>query len=353
VTSGSKRVEEAMYCPTCSHPNAADADECAVCRTDTGYLRERVFIGGQFIFVQADNNHPIALKVDGSVQTYHAPAIISRHQHAVSFGDESPKDPEQRQIAPLPAQPQISHPSLNLLTVVADRKIYKPGDVASLFIVAPDAAGRDAALEIRLAGQKVYEAQVTLNQDGLALHHYADLKEGEYTAVVALANNARATCTFSAAEFTLSPLIATLEKHKYAEKRLVFILKLLVLSMPYSGEVEFGLQCQVCRQRVVDTPKVQAKNGVAQGEFDISGHGGPFHVQVTTPDGNTALVAFPGTGATEREHIRINPLGQTAEAGLLPWENAQPGRAKLYVSAHDMYDADKVGTIPGIEIIVE
>ncbi len=324
-----------MYCPTCSHPNAANADECRLCRTDTRYFRERVFIGEQFIFVQADKKHPIALKVDGSVQTYHAPAVISLHQHAVGFGDEPPKGKKQRPVAPLPDQPQLAHPMLNLLTVVADRKIYRPGDMAALFVVAPDAAGRDAALEIRIAGQKVYEAQVALNQDGLALHHYADLKEGEYTAVVNLADKGQAECTFSAAEFTLSPLIATLEEHKYAEKRLVFTLKLLVLSMPYSGEAEFGLQCQVCGERVVATQTVQVKNGVAQGEFDLSGHGGPFHVQVTTPDGNTALVAFPGTGATEREHIQINPLGQTAEAGLLPWENAQPVRG-FYIGSGEV-----------------
>ena len=102
--------------------------------------------------------------------------------------------------------------------------------------------------------------------------------------------------------------------------------------MPYSGQVEFGLQCQVCGERVVATQTAQAKDGLAHGDFDVSGHGGPFHVQVTTPDGNTALVSFPGTGATEREHIKINPLGQTAEAGLLPWEDAQPVRG-FYIGA--------------------
>jgi hypothetical protein len=30
----------------------------------------------------------------------------------------------------------------------------------------------------------------------------------------------------------------------------------------------------------------------------------------------------------------------------------RPGRAKLFVSVHDMYDAEKVGTIPGIKISV-
>jgi hypothetical protein len=299
-----------------------------------------VFIGQQFIFVRADETHPVALKVDGEIQTYHAPAALSRHRHAVSFGDvplESSEIEKLRRDAwtgPLPDQPRLPHPTLNLLTVVTDRKIYQPSTDANLFVVAPDAAGGEAALEIQVAGQKVYEAQVPLNRDGLALHTYSDVKEGEYTAIVtlrlrseqALLGEGRAECTFSVAEYALSPLIAILEEHEYAQRHLTFTLNLLLLSVPYSGPVEFGLQCQVCGDRVVDTQEVEARDGIARGDFDVSRHGGPFHVQVTTPDGHTALVSFPGTGAAEREHIPINPLGQTAEMGLLPWEDAQPVR---------------------------
>lgn len=51
--------------------------------------------------------------------------------------------------------------------------------------------------------------------------------------------------------------------------------------------------------------------------------------------------------------------GANAQTAYLPIERQEltvdvvavrPGRGKLYVSVHDMYDADKVGTIPGIEI---
>ncbi len=314
-----------MFCPKCAHPNPSDATTCHKCKHDIHDARDRVFIGREFIFVQADERRPVALKVDGAVQTYRAAAILSRHQHAVSFGDAPPASKKQRERWPLPDQPQLPLPSLKLLTVVSDRKIYKPSTEAHLFIVAPDAAEKQAALEIKLAGQKVYEASVALNRDGLALHCYPDLKEGEYTAHVTLPGG-QAECSFSVAEFTLSPLIATLEKHEYAKKRLTFTLKLLLLSAPYSGEVELGLQCQVCGERVVATQKVKAQEGVARGDFDLSGHGGPFHVQITTPDGNTALVSFPGTGAVEREHIKINRLGQEYEAGLLPWEGAEPVR---------------------------
>ncbi|RMF36574.1 MAG: hypothetical protein D6759_03465, partial [Chloroflexi bacterium] len=228
--------------------------------------------------------------------------------------------------------PRLPHPSLQLLTIVTDRKVYRADDEATLFIVAPDAAGEEARLEIRFAGNKVYEAPVPLNREGLALHRYADLREGEYTAVVSLEEGGQAECTFSVAEYTLSPLIATLEEHEYARGRLTFTLRLLRLSVPYTGPVEFGLQCHTCGDRVIATQKVEAKAGIAQGDFDLSGHGGPFHVQVTTPDGNTALVAFPGTGAIERERITINRLGPVAEMGLLPWEDAQPVRG-FYLGA--------------------
>ncbi len=325
-----------MYCPRCSRSNPADADKCT-CGQETRYFRERVFIGRQFIFVRADKAHPIALKVDDAVQAFRSPAILSRHQHAVSLGDESPRRKKQSKIAPLPDQPRLPHPALQLLTVITDRKIFKPGDEACVFVIAPDAAGNVVALEVKLAGQKVYEAQVMLNTDGLALHRYPDLREGEYAVQVTLpgASGTQADCEFSVAEFTLSPLVATLEKHEYAERHLTFTLKLLLLSIPYSGEVELGLQCQVCGERVVATQPAQAQDGLVHGDWDLSSHGGPFHVQVTTPDGNTALVSFPGTGAMEREHIQINPLGQAAEAGLLPWQNAQPVRG-LYIGAGEM-----------------
>jgi hypothetical protein len=54
--------------------------------------------------------------------------------------------------------------------------------------------------------------------------------------------------------------------------------------------------------------------------------------------------------------------GANAQTAYLPIEQetltvdaiaVRPGRGKLYVSVHDMYDAEKVGTIPGVEISVK
>ena len=97
-----------MYCPRCSRPNRADAEKCDQCGQDLHDFRARVFIGNQFIFVQADDKHPVALRVDDAVQTYHAPAILSRHQHAVSFGDQAAAGKKKHEsLAPLPDQNKL------------------------------------------------------------------------------------------------------------------------------------------------------------------------------------------------------------------------------------------------------
>jgi hypothetical protein len=328
-----------MYCPHCSQSNPAYVETCTHCGQRTSSFRQHIFIGRQFVFARASDRRPLALGVDGDVKRFERPAILSRHQHAISFGDDPAKSEESSLLRrllsrgksesvrhPLPDQPRLPSPALKLAALVSDRKIYQPDGEATLFMVAPAAAGEDAALELQFAGQKLVETKLPLNGDGLALYTVDGLKEGEYAAIVTLPGDLQADCTFSVAAFTLSPLIATLEQHAYVEKRLSFSLKLLLLSAPYSGPAEFGLQCKVCGDQVVATQEVEVRDGVAAAEFDVSGHGGPFHIQVTTPDGNTALIAFPGTGAREREHIIANSLGQTAEIGLLPWENAEPVR---------------------------
>lgn len=54
--------------------------------------------------------------------------------------------------------------------------------------------------------------------------------------------------------------------------------------------------------------------------------------------------------------------GANAQTAHLPIERdelvveavaVRPGRGRLYVAVHDMYDADKVGTVPGVEIRVK
>ncbi len=62
--------------------------------------------------------------------------------------------------------------------------------------------------------------------------------------------------------------------------------------------------------------------------------------------GNLALLK--GGANAQTAHLPIEQKELTVDAIAV-----RPGRGKLYVSIHDMYDADKVGTVPGIEITVK
>jgi hypothetical protein len=61
--------------------------------------------------------------------------------------------------------------------------------------------------------------------------------------------------------------------------------------------------------------------------------------------GNLALLK--GGANAQTAHLPIERAELTVDAVAV-----RPGRGKLYVSVHDMYDAEKVGTIPGIEVVV-
>lgn len=312
-----------MICPQCQHDNPGDASRCRNCKADLKDARDRIVVGQQFIFLDAATGHPVAAQIDGDVRRCESPAIFSRHLHAVAFGQEW-------------TAPRLTPPTLDLFTVVTDRKIYRPQDEVTVFVVGLNAPGAQTELEIALAGQRVYGATVALDDSGLGLHRYADLREGEYTVTVRLLSAAKgqreatAVSEFSVAEFTLSPLVAVLESHSFEGERLKFRLRVMQLSVPYAGPVELGLQCQVCGDRVVQTQTAQVSDGAVEAEFDLSGHGGPFKVQVVTPDGEAALIAFPSTRADERQHITFNPLGRTVEGGLLPFAGANEVRG-LYL----------------------
>jgi hypothetical protein len=327
-----------MYCPKCLKPSEPGATVCPNCKADMWDLNTRVFAGEQFVFAAASEKQPIALSLDGGEpQVMTAPTILSRHLHNVGLGEyfarrtrTSRPPPEGEPGLDLPRLPAPAGP--NLAAVITERKIYRPKEEARIFLLAPDAPGLEVEMEVLLAGQQITKERVTLDEAGLALRPYSDLEEGEYRVVVRRRGEGgefgpgTVQCTFSVAEFSLSPLTALLEQHSLVSGSLNFRLRLVALSVPYEGSIELGLQCEVCGGRIVATQEATAHKGTVEASFDISHHGGPFHVQVTTPDGETASVFFPGTESTERERVTLCTLGRQAEAGLLPGEDTSEVR---------------------------
>ena len=328
-----------MFCPACGTANRSGRASCSHCQAQISGLRERVSIGAQFVFADASTAQPLALSLDGEEpQVFRQPTLISRHRHGVSLGDREarqswlPKARGEKTPGPeLPVDlPRLSPPQEpNLTAVITERKIYRPREEVHIFVLAPDAPGQEVELEVQLAGQQISKEQIFLDEAGLALRPYADLEEGEYAVLVRRPGDdgrQPARCTFSVAEFALSPLIALLERHAYEAGKLAFRLRVLALSVPYDGPVELALQSAAEGDRVVESQKAQVREGVVEASFDVRKHGGPFRVQVTTPGGEAASVFFPGTGKAERERITICPLGHIAEAGLLPGGGTQEVR---------------------------
>jgi hypothetical protein len=287
-----------------------------------GAARQRVSVGSQFIFVDASERQPVILSLDGEEpQPFNIPTLLSRHQHEIGLGEHTQyRRRPSGSGGPRPELPRL--PTANgpdLTAVITERKIYRPKETAHIFVVAPDAPLDSIEIEVHLAGQQITKEQVELDETGVALRPFADLEEGEYTVLVRRPGRKEpATCTFSVAEFTLSPLIALLEEHRYEAGELRFGLRVLALSEPYSGKVELALQSG---ERVVEMKKARIHHGRVEARFDVEAHEGPFRLQVTTDQGEVATVFFPGTARSERERVTLCPLGTAAEAGALPGDD--------------------------------
>lgn len=331
-----------MKCPYCGHPNNLVVDVCAQCKAHVGYLRNRVYLGQQFAFFEASAEQPIVVDLtqadpggEGNEHCFTGPTIVSRHAYAIKCDKVPPPEPDRRSGWPSGRRARaegiglpetlsaIRFPALDLVTVVTERKIYRPQDEVHLFVVGLTAPGEAAELEIQLAGQRVYQARIRLNDAGLCLHRWGDLEEGEYRVMVTLPSRpaVRAQCAFSCAAFSLSPLLAALESHTLDSDRLHFVLRLVHLSIPYGGEVSLALRSG---RRVVQKQEAMAERGRLEASFPLDWEAwDTLTVEVTTSDGDTATVAFPSTSWEERQRVCLSPLDPPVEARLLPFREAE------------------------------
>jgi hypothetical protein len=81
------------------------------------------------------------------------------------------------------------------------------------------------------------------------------------------------------------------------------------------------------------------------------------HITVAPRESSIAPLVrlyLPGCLALLRggANVQTAHLPVEGEALVVDAVAVRPGRGRLYVTVHDMYDADKVGTVPGIEIQV-
>jgi hypothetical protein len=335
-----------MKCPYCGHINDWSEDQCLMCGRDIAYVRGRVMLGGQFVFVEASQEQPIRVTLmpaggrEEEEGCFTQPSIVSRHEYGVKL-ERRPierRAPEPGMWEPPPASipgpgrdpdrpfvlPALDLPALDLMAVTTDRKVYRPGDEGHLFIAAPDAAGREAQLAVaREEAETAPPTRVKLDQAGLALARFADLEAGEYTATLSLPDRPapEARCTFTCAEVARSPLKAALVSHAFEGYGFSFVLELTQLGAPYDGPLKLVVRNA---DRVVYEGRARAHAGRVDVDLDLKPLSfGDVTLEMTTPGGYEASIDVPRADWEAWDKISLSQLDPPVEAALAHFHGAE------------------------------
>ncbi|WXG47059.1 MAG: hypothetical protein WED05_10435 [Candidatus Atabeyarchaeum deiterrae] len=220
--------------------------------------------------------------------------------------------------------------SLVFGAMISDRRVYNPNDTIRILVASPGGAGRGAHLDILYGGKReVLSDNFVLDDYGVHLCELKGIEEtGEYTATVttsATVGSGKNTqvetksfnCDFTIAQHTLSPLLVQIKKQVISGDTLDAELLATVLNQPYTGSMRVGLYCDYCKQ-VVNEMSAETKKGSFSLKIGLSGHTGPFRLEFSTPDGNTASVSLQSTRVEERQEIQVGNLGEIVNVALIP-----------------------------------
>ena len=335
-----------MYCRYCQTSNDYFAETCISCHRGLATIKDSLFISSHFVFVKGKKSEPIYLKIDGELQAFQETTIISRTEHEVQIRDES-GDEKNRPISrrddnvPLPAiLPKRGKPNrLMPLTVVTDRKIYKKGDEARIFLVSPSTPNTNFEVEVKLTGQQILKTAVNLDGAGLFLYRYDVEDEGDYEIMVrpmeAADRQHHATCEFTCAAFTLSPLLATLQDYSLNDAHhLSLTVELKQVSALYNGTVE----CHILGgSTLIRKETIKVENGKLTYDLQLPrrwwGMADSISAEFTTPEGHTASVHLPNTSTFDRQAIELTPLTkQPTQAALNPSDRTSLPVRGIYLS---------------------
>ncbi|MEK7865211.1 MAG: hypothetical protein AAB434_00915 [Planctomycetota bacterium] len=317
-----------MKCPSCGIPNAHAAKSCAGCKADIAYVGQRTYAGEQFVFVEADPQHPIVVDAAEGDQTTHGirvtePRIFSRHEWSVVLAGAMPPDAASWAQADTMHLSSLARHRLNLFTIVTDRKIYAPGGEAQVFVVALGHGGGEVEVEVKLSGQRIAQQKHRLDETGLLLHTLPVREAGEYRLLAAIMGRPEsgAVCDFTCAEFSLSPLLAKVASFEPGSGRVKFALDVSLLGTPYAGAATVRL---LSDDDKLFEEKVKIAAGRVQFDWAVRWYGhGTLSAEIVTPDGNTATVAFPNSSIEQTTPFELSALDPPVQASLHPFPEAQ------------------------------
>ncbi|MBI5365946.1 MAG: hypothetical protein HZA54_02820 [Planctomycetes bacterium] len=242
------------------------------------------------------------LQIDGVAWSGDRPLTVARALHRILVADEFLRPSARDPLAPA--------------ALVADRRVYRRDEPLRFVALAAGRSGLELA--VRAGDRELFREPVALDACGAAVHATEGLGLGSYSAhLISDGQVTIAECEFSVADLTLSPFRARHAAYEVAGDEGRFRYELFRLDAPYAGPVAIGLFCGVCNE-VVHRAQETAREGLVSFRFPFAGHGGPFRLEFTTPDGDTATHSLANTASAERREVPLSRLGRVWVGSLLP-----------------------------------
>lgn len=214
-------------------------------------------------------------------------------------------------------------PELNLATVTCDKAIYRTEhDTVNLLALNPLAPRSSANLVISVDGREFSRHAVQLGDHGEATFQLRDLPVGAYEAAFEGTTADTAGCSFTVAEYRLSPLTAAFHHKKFSgDNQFSFGLNLESFGTPVEGDI--ALELMEPNRRLAKIT-VRAEQGKVKGSFSLTGNGPhTINIQLVADPGKTATLPIVGSRASERQSTTFSRLGTEISGTLLPTENSR------------------------------
>ena len=221
-----------------------------------------------------------------------------------------------------------SPPKLKFGSLTTDKKIYRPDETVRIICIYPRHGDQDAHLELYKQGKLFWKETKKLSEHGVLVQELDGLEEGEYTARVRVGDIYHST-DFTVMEYRLSPFRAVLKEYIVERGKVHVKISLYILEKKFSGKVDVGLFCGYCDD-IVRKFKFDVKDGLLEGDIDISGHTGPFTLWITTKDGLSAQVQLKGTRVEERGEYLCCNMGRKIYVSLSPRKESKKVRGVYY-----------------------
>jgi len=225
--------------------------------------------------------------------------------------------------------PTVKIESLLYGALISDKRAYVPGDTVRLLVASPGGAGVHASLEVTFEGQRTILAdEFILDDYGVYLYELKGLEEsGTYTATIVTnvtpphkevqADRKVFSCDFAVTRRTLNPLSVQLKRLTISGDSLDAVIVVTVLNQPYAGSIRIRFYCDYCRQ-IINEMSAEARKGLFYLKIGLRTHTGPFRLEFTTADGNTASLTLQSIGAEQQREIQVGNLGEVVNVAPTP-----------------------------------